>query len=41
LLWFLKLIEPFFEFSAMYIKIDIRKETIAIDKFERRVFSRK
>ena len=41
LLWFLKFIEPFFEISAMYIKIAIRKETIAIDKFERRFLSKK
>ena len=35
-LWFLRLIEPFFELSAMYIKIAIRKESKAIDKLERR-----
>ena len=35
--WFSKLIEPFFELSAIYMKIAIIKETIAIDKFERRV----
>ena len=36
-LWLFKFIDPFFELSAMYIKIAIRKETIAIEKFERRV----
>ena len=36
-LWFFKLIKPFFDLSAMYIKIAIRKETNAIDKFERRI----
>ena len=41
LLWFFRFIEPFFELSAMYIKIAIRKETIAINKFERRVLSKK
>ena len=41
LLWFLKFIEPFFELSAMYMKIAIRKETIAIDKFVRRILSKK
>ena len=40
LLWFPKFIEPFFELSAMYMKIAIRKETIAIEKFERRVLSK-
>ena len=35
-LWFLKFIEPFFEISAKYIKIAIKKEINAIDKFERR-----
>ena len=38
-LWFFILIEPFFELSAMYIKIAIKKETNAIDKFERKNFS--
>ena len=33
--------EPFFEVSAMYIKIAIRNETNAIDKFERRNVSKK
>ena len=41
LLWFFKFIEPFLELSAMYIKIAIRKETIDINKFERRVLSKK
>ena len=40
-LWFFKFIEPFFDLSAMYIKIAIRKETNAIDKFERRISSKK
>ena len=35
-LWFLRLIKSFFELSAMYIKIAMRKETHAIDKLERR-----
>ena len=35
------LIEPFFELSAKYIKKAIRNETNAIDKFERRTFSKK
>jgi len=40
-LWFLILIEPLFELSAKYIKKAIRKDTKAIDKFERRTFSKK
>ena len=40
-LWLFKLIEPFFELSAMYIKIAINKETNAIDKFERKISSKK
>ncbi len=40
-LWLLKFIDPFLELSAMYIKIAIRIETIAIDKFERRILSKK
>ena len=40
-LWFLILIEPFFELSAKYIKKAIRNETNAIDKFERITFSKK
>ena len=40
-LWFVKLIEPFFERSAMYMKTAIRRETNAIDKFERRILSKK
>ena len=39
--WFFKFIEPFFELSAIYIKKAIRKETIAIDKLERRKLSKK
>ena len=35
-LWFFRLIKPFLELSAMYIKIAIRIETKAIDKLERR-----
>ena len=33
--------EPFFELSAMYIKIAIKRETNAIDKFDRRILSKK
>ena len=33
---FFKFIKPFFEISAKYIKIAIKKEINAIDKFERR-----
>ena len=40
-LWFVKFKEPLFDLSAMYIKIAIRKETNAIDKFERRILSKK
>ena len=40
-LWFIKFLEPFFEPSAMNMKIAIRKETNAIDKFERRMLSKK
>ena len=40
-LWFFKFIKPFFDLSAIYIKIAIRKETNAIDKFERRNLSKK
>ena len=40
-LWFFKFIEPFFELSARYIKIAIRKEIIAIDKLERSISSKK
>ena len=35
------LIEPLFELSAKYIKKAIRNETNAIDKFERRILSKK
>ena len=35
------LIEPLLELSAKYIKKAIRNETNAIDKFERRTFSKK
>ena len=35
------LVEPLLELSAKYIKKAIRKETKAIDKFERRTFSKK
>ena len=38
-LWFFKFIEPIFDLSAMYMKIDIMKETIAIDKLERKNLS--
>ena len=34
--WFVKFKEPRFDLSAKYIKIAIRRETNAIDKFERR-----
>ena len=40
-LWFWKFIEAFFEISAKYIKIAIRKDIIAIHKFERRYLSNK
>ena len=40
-LWFFKFFEPFLDLSAKYIKIDIRKETNAINKFERRKVSKK
>ena len=40
-LWFIKFIEPFLELSAMYMKIAIRNETNAIDKFERRILTKK
>ena len=40
-LWFFKFIELVLEQSAMYIKIAIRKEINAIDKFERRNLSKK
>ena len=33
--------KPFLELSAMYINIAIRKETNAIDKFERNIVSKK
>ena len=39
--WLFIFFEPFFELSAMYIKIAIRKETNAIDKFERRKLLKK
>ena len=35
-----RFIEPFFDLSAMYMKIAIRKENNAIDKFERRNLSK-
>ena len=40
-LWFFKFIKPFFELSAKYIKIAIRNETNAIDKFDRKKLSKK
>ena len=40
-LWFLILIEQLFALSAKYIKKAIRKETNAIDIFERRTLSKK
>ena len=40
-LWFFKFKNPLFILSAKYIKIDIRKEINAIDKFERRILSKK
>ena len=33
--------KPFLELSAMYMKIAIIMETNAIDKFERRILSKK
>ena len=41
ILWFFKFIEPFFELSAMYINNAIKRETNAIEKFERRKLSKK
>ncbi len=40
-LWFFRFVEPFFELSAMYIKIVIKKESNDIDKFERKILSKK
>ena len=40
-LWLFKFIEPFFELSAIYIKIAISNDTNAIDKLERRNLSKK
>ena len=40
-LWFFKFIERFFELSAMYMNIAIRRETNAIDKFDLRILSKK
>ena len=40
-LWFFKFIEPFFEFSARYMKKAISKENNAIDKLERKNSSKK
>ena len=40
-LWFFKFIEPFFEISAKYMKKAMRIETNAIDKFDRRILSKK
>ncbi len=40
-LWFFKFIIPFFELSAMNIKIEIKREDNAIDKFERRTLLKK
>ena len=40
-LWFSKFIELFFDLSAMYMKIAIKKETNAIDKLERSTLSKK
>ena len=40
-LWLFKFIKPFFEISAMYIRIAITIEMIAMDKFERRILSKK
>ena len=40
-LWFLKFIEPFFVDSAIYMKIAVKKESNAIDKFERSILTKK
>ena len=40
-LWLLRLMDPFFVLSAINIYIAIKKETNAIDKFERRTLSKK
>ena len=40
-LWFFKFINPFFVASALYIKIAIIKEIKAIERFERRISSKK
>ena len=40
-LWFFKFVKPIFELSAMYINTAIKIETKAIDKFERRILSKK
>ena len=40
-LWFFKFIVPFFELSAMYMNKAINNEIRAIEKFERRILSKK
>ena len=40
-LWLFRLMNPFFDLSAKYINIAIKRETNAIDKFERRTSSKK
>ena len=39
--WLFIFLEPFFELSAKYMTIAIKIETKAIDKFERRILSKK
>ena len=40
-LWLSRLMDPFFDLSAKYINIAIKRDTNAIDKFERRTLSKK
>ena len=40
-LWLLRLMDPFDELSATYIKNAIKRDTNAIDKFDRRNLSKK
>ena len=40
-LWLFRLMNPFFDLSAKYINIAIKRETNAIDKFERRTSLKK
>ena len=40
-LWLFRVMEALFDLSAKYIKTAIKRETNAIDKFERRTLSKK